>query len=61
MSDVEVHDSTLRCHLAGIADALVKLAARYTVVDFTSAPPDLDAMFLQFYETGRDHDGAARR
>ncbi len=61
VSDVEVRDSTLHCHLAGIADALVKLAARYTVIDFASAPPDLDAMFLHFYETGESHDGDAHR
>ena len=61
VSDVEVRDATLHCHLVGVADALVKLAAHHTVIDFTSAPPDLDAMFLQFYETGKDHNGDARR
>ncbi len=61
VSDVEVRDATLHCHLVGIADALVKLAARHTVIDFTSAPPDLDAMFLQFYEPEEDHHGDARR
>ena len=61
VSDVEVRDATLHCHLVGVADALVKLAAHHTVIDFTSAPPDLDAMFLQFYETRMDHDGDARR
>ena len=43
----------LHCQLAGGADQLVKLAARYEVVDFTSAPADLDALFLHYYEGRR--------
>jgi ABC-2 type transport system ATP-binding protein len=61
VTDVEVVGSALHCHLAGTADALVKLAARHAVVDFTSAPPDLEAMFLQFYETKEADGGTARR
>ena len=59
--EVEVRGASLHCHLVGVADALVKLAAQHTVIDFTSAPPDLDAMFLQFYETGDNDDGNACR
>jgi beta-exotoxin I transport system ATP-binding protein len=47
--DVEARETALHCHLAGSADALVKLASRYEVVDFTSAPPDLDTLFLHYY------------
>ncbi len=61
VSDVEVHGFTLHCHLTGTADALVKQAARHRVVDFTSAPPDLDDMFLRFYETPEVDRGAAGR
>lgn len=61
VSDVELHGFTLHCHLAGSADALVKQAAQHRVVDFTSAPPDLDDMFLRFYETSEVGHGAAGR
>ena len=49
--DVEAHGRTLQLHLAGSADPLVKLAAQYEVVDFSSAPPDLDTLFLRYYRT----------
>ncbi|MGZ5971554.1 MAG: ABC transporter ATP-binding protein, partial [Polyangiales bacterium] len=39
VSDVEIRGSSLHCHLTGSADALVKLAARYEVLEFTSAEP----------------------
>jgi ABC-2 type transport system ATP-binding protein len=47
--DVAVRDHTLHLHLVGEADALVKLAAARHVVEFSSAPPDLDDLFLHFY------------
>jgi len=59
--EVVLRGTTLHCHLTGHADALVKLSARYPVVDFTSAPPDLEEMFLRFYETGEDDGGTADR
>ena len=59
--DLNLHDSTLHCHLAGSADALVKLASRYEVIDFASAAPDLDSLFLHYYEAGDvAHDPADR-
>ena len=48
--DVELRDSVLHCHLVGSADALVKCAARFDVVEFSSAPPDLDTLFLHYYQ-----------
>jgi beta-exotoxin I transport system ATP-binding protein len=57
---VAVDGPVLHLQLSGDADALVKLAARYDVVDFESAPADLDVLFLHYYE-GSDGDGAADR
>jgi ABC-2 type transport system ATP-binding protein len=47
--DVHCRDHVLTLHQVGEADALVKLASRHRVLEFTSAPPDLDDLFLQFY------------
>jgi ABC-2 type transport system ATP-binding protein len=59
--DLQVRDSTLQCHLSGSADALVKLAARYEVIDFASAAPDLDSLFLHYYESEEAaHDATDR-
>jgi ABC-2 type transport system ATP-binding protein len=60
VSDVEIRRSALHCHLTGSADALVKLAARYEVLEFTSAAPDLEETFLRFYRTEAERDGSAR-
>jgi ABC-2 type transport system ATP-binding protein len=58
--DVAVHDHTLHLHLVGNADPLVKLAARHEVIEFSSAPPDLDDLFLHFY-VGDDDDARTDR
>jgi len=57
--DVEVRDANLHCHLTGSANHLVKLAARFDVLDFTSTPPDLEALFLHYYRDAEAGDGAA--
>ena len=54
--DVAAHDHTISMHLIGNADPLVKLAARHEVLEFSSAPPDLDALFLHFYMENSDDD-----
>ena len=56
---IEVNGASLHLHLSGSADRLVKLAARFDVVDFTSSPADLEALFLHYYEG--DDDGTADR
>ena len=61
VTSVEANGATLHCHLAGPADPLVKLASTHFVVDFTSAPPDLEALFLRYYETEEKRVGAADR
>ena len=58
---VEVTGPVLHLHLTGRADELVKLAARHDVVDFTSAPVDLDALFLHYYQSEETDDGIAGR
>ena len=56
---ITVQGPVLRLQLSGDADALLKLAAQYEVIDFESEPADLDALFLRYYE-GAD-DGTAGR
>jgi ABC-2 type transport system ATP-binding protein len=58
--DVEVHDTVLHCHLSGSADGLVKLAARFEVLDFSSAPPDLDTLFLHYYQDSGSDERVTR-
>jgi ABC-2 type transport system ATP-binding protein len=47
--DLRVDGTVLRCRLAGRADALVKAAARHTVVDLLSEEPDLEELFFAYY------------
>ncbi|OPG12659.1 ABC transporter ATP-binding protein [Microbispora sp. GKU 823] len=59
--DVVVQGASLRCTIDGRPDALIKAAARYTVVHMVSAEPDLEEIFLTYYseEEGRHaHAGA---
>jgi ABC-2 type transport system ATP-binding protein len=50
VSDVEVHDAQLRCRLAGRADGLVKAAARFPVASITVQDPDLEELFIAYYQ-----------
>ena len=50
-ADVDGHRITLQT--SGSVDALVKHAARHTVVDFVSEQADLEAVFLEFYSGER--------
>ena len=56
---IEVNGPVLHLHLTGRADPLIKLASRYDVIDLTSAPADLDALFLHYYEGEEVRDGTA--
>ncbi|MEE1940380.1 ABC transporter ATP-binding protein [Streptomyces sp. TRM 70361] len=47
--DVKVQANTLSCTLDGAADALVKVAARHTVVSLVCEEPDLEEIFLHAY------------
>jgi ABC-2 type transport system ATP-binding protein len=49
VTDVAVEATTLRCRLAGTADALVKAAAKHTVLDLLSEEPELEELFFTYY------------
>jgi len=49
VTNVEVDGLTLRMRAVGDLDDLVKLAAREHVVDFVSAPPELEEIFLTYF------------
>ncbi|MEV7011370.1 ABC transporter ATP-binding protein [Streptosporangium sp. NPDC051022] len=53
--DLRVEGTGVICTLDGRPDALIKAAARFTVVHMTSAEPDLEEIFLTYYsdEEGR--------
>jgi ABC-2 type transport system ATP-binding protein len=52
VSDLRVDGPVLRCRLDGRADALVKAAARHTVLSITSEEPDLEQVFFHRYAAG---------
>ncbi|WP_037935491.1 ABC transporter ATP-binding protein [Streptosporangium roseum] len=54
--DLRVRGTNVRCTIDGRPDALVKAAARFTVVHMVSAEPDLEEIFLTYYsEEGERH------
>jgi ABC-2 type transport system ATP-binding protein len=58
VSQITVDGPVLRCRLDGRADALVKAAARHTVVSLLSEEPDLEELFFHYYVTGDTHVAA---
>lgn len=48
--DVHTQDSFVRCRLEGSVDALIKVAARYELLNITSHEPDLEEIFLAYYQ-----------
>jgi beta-exotoxin I transport system ATP-binding protein len=62
VGEVSVTGNTLHCRLSGRADALVKAAARHTVVSLLSEEPDLEELFFTYYRggEGRGPDDNAR-
>ncbi|NUT32601.1 MAG: ABC transporter ATP-binding protein [Hamadaea sp.] len=60
VSDLVVDGATLRCKLAGSADALVKAAARHTVVSLLSEEPELEELFFTYYDTHTPNGGGPR-
>jgi ABC-2 type transport system ATP-binding protein len=60
--DVDAHAETIRLTVQGIADPVIKEAARHTVVSVTSEEPNLEEIFLAIYRDGthaRTPDGRA--
>jgi ABC-2 type transport system ATP-binding protein len=58
VTDVHVDGQVLRCRLAGRADPLVKMAARYPVEGIIVAEPDLEELFLTYYHEDGGADAA---
>ncbi|GII84146.1 ABC transporter [Sphaerisporangium siamense] len=58
--DLKVEGANVVCTIDGRPDALVKAAARFTVVHMVSAEPDLEEIFLTYYseDVHRAHVGA---
>ena len=54
--DVQVDGGTLRCRLSGPADPLLKAAARFTALSVLAEEPDLEELFLAYYD---QEDGRA--
>lgn len=59
VSDVSVDGPLLRCRLAGRADSLVKMAARYPVESIVVEEPDLEELFLTYYRHEEAEHAAA--
>lgn len=59
VSDLQIDGSSLSCRLDGRADALVKQAARHTVVTLSVEEADLEELFFHYYDQSPEADGAA--
>jgi ABC-2 type transport system ATP-binding protein len=57
--DVHVDGAVLRCRLDGVADALVKAAARHTVVTLSVEEADLEELFFHHYANHGEAGDAA--
>ena len=57
--DLSVDGTEARLVVEGSLDGLVKALARFEVVDLYSHEPDLEDVFLAFYEPGADAEHAA--
>ena len=58
VQDLHLDRSLLRCRVDGRADALVKAAARFTVLSIRSSEPSLEELFFTYYQTGEAHRAA---
>ncbi|MEO3862472.1 ABC transporter ATP-binding protein [Acrocarpospora sp. B8E8] len=52
--DLRVAGASVSCTIDGRPDALIKAAARFTVVHLVSAEPDLEEIFLTYYSGDED-------
>ncbi|GGL06875.1 ABC transporter [Sphaerisporangium melleum] len=53
--DLKIEGAALSCTIDGRPDALIKAAARFTVVHLVSAEPDLEEIFLTYYSEDVHH------
>jgi len=51
---IEIKDKVLNCVVVGSLDQLVKVAAKYQVVDIVSHEPNLEEIFMNYYQ-GNDN------
>jgi ABC-2 type transport system ATP-binding protein len=58
VSDLRVDGSSLSCRLDGRADALVKEAARHTVITLSVEEADLEELFFHYYDHSEEASGA---
>ena len=56
VSELTVRDRTVSMRVSGDLDRLVKAAARHHIVDLVSTPPDLEEIFLGYYQQDERHD-----
>ena len=59
VTDLQVDGSLLTCRLDGRADALVKQAARHTIVTLSVEEADLEELFFHYYSLSGEAGGAA--
>ncbi len=57
--DLRVEGDTLHCMIDGKADALIKAAAQFTVLDLLVEEPDLEDIFLAYYTESPGESDAA--
>jgi len=50
VSELSLSGSTLRCRLTGRADTLIKAAARHALESMTIIEPDLEELFMAYYQ-----------
>ena len=53
--DVTVEGNVLRCTVTGKPDALIKAVARFEVLKLVSHEPNLEDIFLSYYNEGEEH------
>ncbi len=54
--NIQVQGNLLRCDVAGNLDALIKTAARHTVVNVKTHEPNLEDIFLAYYGEDQERD-----
>jgi len=58
VQNMKVEERSLRCDIVGSLDPLVKVAARYEVLNVTTQDPSLEEIFLAYYGRGENENAA---
>ena len=58
VKNMGVLDGSLHCDIVGSLDTLIKVAARYEVLNVTTHEPSLEEIFLAYYGRGESDDAA---